>query len=86
MEVHLVTDMLSGVEIAENSKPGIGLDEQLVAQLLSSAMASGLKLTGEGGVLQRPGTPDGTPRPPDRDGVRTPNDGQAGYIETVHPC
>ncbi|MET8763579.1 IS256 family transposase [Lentzea sp. NPDC004782] len=30
-----------------------GLDEQLVAQLLSSAKASGLKLTGEGGVLQQ---------------------------------
>ncbi|NGY64113.1 IS256 family transposase [Lentzea sp. NEAU-D13] len=30
-----------------------GLDEQLVAQLLSSAKASGLKLTGEGGMLQQ---------------------------------
>ncbi|MBB5857212.1 hypothetical protein ACFQ05_30385 [Amycolatopsis umgeniensis] len=30
-----------------------GLDEQLIAQLLSSAKASGLKLTGEGGVLQQ---------------------------------
>ncbi|WP_197288445.1 IS256 family transposase [Nocardia sp. NRRL S-836] len=29
------------------------MDEQLVAQLLSSAKASGLKLTGEGGVLQQ---------------------------------
>ncbi|USX56696.1 IS256 family transposase [Lentzea sp. HUAS12] len=48
--------MMSGVENAENSKPATGLDgfdEQLVAQLLSSAKASGLKLTGEGGVLQQ---------------------------------
>ncbi|EMD23713.1 Mobile element protein [Amycolatopsis azurea DSM 43854] len=49
-------DMMSGVENAEDSKPltGLdGLDEQLVAQLLSRAKASGLKLTGEGGMLQR---------------------------------
>ncbi|WP_408610583.1 IS256 family transposase [Lentzea terrae] len=48
--------MMSGVENAEDSKPvsGLdGLDEQLVAQLLSSAKASGLKLTGEGGMLQQ---------------------------------
>ncbi|WP_442916519.1 IS256 family transposase [Lentzea sp. DG1S-22] len=47
---------MSGVENAEDSKPATGLDgldEQLVAQLLSSAKASGLKLTGEGGVLQQ---------------------------------
>lgn len=47
-----MTDMMSGVENAEDSKPATGLDgldEQLVAQLLSSAKASGLKLTGEGG-------------------------------------
>ncbi|WP_442916536.1 IS256 family transposase [Lentzea sp. DG1S-22] len=51
-----MTDMMSGVENAEDSKPATGLDgldEQLVAQLLSSAKASGLKLTGEGGVLQQ---------------------------------
>jgi transposase-like protein len=56
MEVHLMTDMMSGVENAENSKPSTrldGLDEQLVAQLLSSAKASGLKLAGEGGMLQQ---------------------------------
>jgi putative transposase len=56
MEVHLMTDMMSGVQNAENSKPATvldGLDEQLVAQLLSSAKASGLKLTGEGGMLQQ---------------------------------
>ncbi|WP_425459887.1 IS256 family transposase [Lentzea flaviverrucosa] len=48
--------MMSGVENAEDAKPATdrdGLDEQLVAQLLSSAKASGLKLTGEGGVLQQ---------------------------------
>ncbi|MFD5831704.1 IS256 family transposase [Lentzea sp. NPDC060358] len=48
--------MMSGVENVEDSKPAAGvdgLDEQLVAQLLSSAKASGLKLTGEGGVLQQ---------------------------------
>jgi transposase-like protein len=56
MEVHLMTDVMSGVENTEDSTPATGLDgldEQLVAQLLSSAKASGLKLTGEGGVLQQ---------------------------------
>ncbi len=51
-----MTDMMSGVQNAEDSKPATGLDgldEQLVAQLLSSAKASGLKLTGEGGMLQQ---------------------------------
>jgi putative transposase len=54
MEVHLMTDMMSGVENAENSKPATGLDgldDQLVAQPVSRAQASGLQLTGEGGVL-----------------------------------
>ena len=49
-----MTDMMSGVENAEDSKPETGLDgldEQLVAQLVSRAKASGLQLTGEGGVL-----------------------------------
>nr|WP_198941716.1 hypothetical protein [Amycolatopsis sp. CB00013] len=44
------------MENAEDSKPDMGLDgldEQLIAQLLSTAKASGLKLTGEGGVLQQ---------------------------------
>lgn len=48
-----MTDMMSGVENVENSMPATGLDEQLVAQLLSRARASGLKLTGEGGMLQQ---------------------------------
>jgi putative transposase len=54
MEVHLMTDMMSGVENAEDSKTKTGLDgldEQLVAQLVSRAKAGGLQLTGEGGVL-----------------------------------
>ncbi len=46
-----MTDMMSGVENAENSNPGTGLDEQLVAQLVSRAKAGGPALTGEGGVL-----------------------------------
>ncbi|SFP73131.1 hypothetical protein SAMN05421854_106419 [Amycolatopsis rubida] len=56
MEVHLMTDMLSGVENAEGSKPETGwdgLDGQLVERLVSRARAGGLKLTGEGGVLQQ---------------------------------
>ncbi|MEU3624634.1 hypothetical protein AB0E54_19795 [Amycolatopsis coloradensis] len=42
MEVHLMTDMMSGVENAEDSKPKTGLDgldDQLVEQLLSRARA-----------------------------------------------
>jgi putative transposase len=56
MEVHLMTDMMSGVENAEDPTPEAGwdgLDEQLVEQLVSRAKAGGLKLTGEGGVLQQ---------------------------------
>jgi hypothetical protein len=58
LEVHLMTDMMSGVpntEDAENPKAAAGLDgldEQLVEQLVSRAQAGGLQLTGEGGVLQ----------------------------------
>ncbi|WP_370310855.1 IS256 family transposase [Amycolatopsis sp. WAC 01376] len=47
---------MSGVENAEDSKPETGLDgldDQLVEQLVSRAKAGGLKLTGEGGVLQQ---------------------------------
>jgi putative transposase len=54
MEVHLMTDMMSGVENAEDSMPesGLdGLDEQLVAELMSRVKVGGLALTGEGGVL-----------------------------------
>ena len=51
-----MTEMMSGVENAEDAKPETaleGLDEQLVDQLVSRARAGGLKLTGEGGVLQQ---------------------------------
>jgi len=51
-----MTDMMSGVENAEDSKSETGLDglsDQLVAQLVDRAKAGGLKLTGEGGVLQQ---------------------------------
>ena len=51
-----MTDMMSGVENAEDSKPETGLDgldEQLVAQLVSRAKAGGLQLSGAGGVLQQ---------------------------------
>jgi putative transposase len=56
MEVRLMTEMMSGVENAEESTPesGLdGLDVQLVEQLVDRAKAGGLKLTGEGGVLQQ---------------------------------
>ena len=46
-----MTDMTSGVENAEDSKPETGLDEQLVAQLVSRAKAGGPRLTGEGELL-----------------------------------
>src|SRR3954470_22627558 len=56
MEVHLMTDMMSGVENAEDPKAKTGLDrvaEQLVEQLVSRTKPGGLALTGEGGVLQQ---------------------------------
>ncbi|SEF38161.1 Transposase, Mutator family [Amycolatopsis pretoriensis] len=54
-----MSDMMTGVENAEDLKPKSetrldGLDEQLVAQLMSRAKAIGLALTGEGGVLAQP--------------------------------
>jgi putative transposase len=58
LDVHLMTDMMSGVpntEDAENPKPAAGLDgvdEQLINQLVSRARTGGLQLTGEGGLLQ----------------------------------
>ncbi|MEU4807032.1 IS256 family transposase [Actinosynnema sp. NPDC023587] len=54
-----MTEMMSGVEHADDTTPETrpaaleGLDEQLVDQLVSRARAGGLKLTGEGGVLQQ---------------------------------
>ncbi|MFE0021478.1 IS256 family transposase [Amycolatopsis sp. NPDC059021] len=47
---------MSGVENAEDSKPEAGLDgldDQLVERLVDRAKAGGLRLTGEGGVLQQ---------------------------------
>lgn len=51
-----MTEMMSGVENAEDVKPGAGLDgldEQLVERLVSRAKSGELKLTGAGGVLQQ---------------------------------
>jgi transposase-like protein len=51
-----MTEMMSGVEHAEEPRPGSGLDgldEQLVEQLVGQARAGGLQLTGEGGLLQQ---------------------------------
>jgi putative transposase len=49
-----MTEMMSGVERAEEFEPGLdGLDEQLIDQLVGQARAGGLRLTGEGGVLQQ---------------------------------
>jgi transposase-like protein len=51
-----MSEMMSGVEHAEDSKPesGLdGLDERLIDQLVVQARVGGLKLTGEGGVLQQ---------------------------------
>jgi putative transposase len=59
MEVHLMTEMMSGVEHADDTTPETrpaaleGLDERLIDQLVGQARAGGLKLTGEGGVLQQ---------------------------------
>ncbi|MFK0251224.1 hypothetical protein ACIQUM_41550 [Amycolatopsis azurea] len=47
MEVHLMTDMMSGVETAEDSKPETGLDgldERHVAQLPSRVEAHGAEV------------------------------------------
>jgi putative transposase len=59
LDVHLMTDMMSGVpntEDADETTPAAGLDgldEQLINQLVSRAKAGGLQLAGEGGVLQQ---------------------------------
>ncbi|MFJ6677482.1 IS256 family transposase [Actinosynnema sp. NPDC091369] len=51
--------MMSGVEHADDTTPETrpaaleGLDERLIDQLVGQARAGGLKLTGEGGVLQQ---------------------------------
>ncbi len=51
-----MTEMMSGVEHADEPRAGAGLDgldEQLVEQLVGQARAGGLQLTGEGGLLQQ---------------------------------
>ncbi|MDQ2589286.1 IS256 family transposase [Saccharothrix yanglingensis] len=54
-----MTEMMSGVEHADDTTPEIrpaaleGLDERLIDQLVGQARAGGLKLTGEGGMLQQ---------------------------------
>lgn len=54
-----MTDMMSLVDDTENPQPAAvtldldGLDEQLIGQLLDRAKTGGLRLTGEGGVLQQ---------------------------------
>jgi putative transposase len=59
MEVHLMSEMMSGVDHAEGLRPVSGLDgldgpdERLVEQLVGLARVGGLKLAGEGGVLQQ---------------------------------
>jgi transposase-like protein len=59
MEVAPMTEMMSRVEHAEDLAPtadltGLeGLDEQLINQLVDRARTGGLRLTGEGGVLQQ---------------------------------
>jgi putative transposase len=51
-----MSEMISGVESTDESKPAAeapeGLDDQLVGQVIDQAKASGLQLTGEGGVAQ----------------------------------
>jgi putative transposase len=62
MEVTPVTEMMLCVDDAEDLDPKVGasgldgldgLDEQLIDQLVDRARTSGLRLTGEGGVLRQ---------------------------------
>jgi transposase-like protein len=56
METTPMTEMMSTVNDAQDSNPtnGLdGLDEQLITQLAERAKTGGLRLTGEGGVLQQ---------------------------------
>jgi transposase-like protein len=54
-----MTDMMSSVDDTQDTNPTTpttsldGLDEQLINQLVDRAKAGGLRLTGEGGVLQQ---------------------------------
>lgn len=50
-----MTEMMSGVEHAEDPKPEAGLDgldDQLIDQFVGRDRPGRLRLTGEGGVLQ----------------------------------
>jgi putative transposase len=59
MEVTPMTEIMSRVEHTEDTNPDTklagldGLDEQLISQLVDRAKTGGLRLTGEGGVLQQ---------------------------------
>jgi transposase-like protein len=56
MEVTLMTEMMSRVDETQDpdTTAGLdGLDDQLITQLVDRAKAGGLRLTGEGGVLQQ---------------------------------
>jgi len=52
-----MSDMITSVEVVEEIRPvelsADVLDEQLIGQLVDRARASGLQLTGEGGLLQQ---------------------------------
>jgi transposase-like protein len=51
-----MTEIMSGVEHTEDTRPATdldGVDEQLITQLVDRAKAGGLRLTGEGSVLQQ---------------------------------
>jgi transposase-like protein len=59
MEVTPMTEIMSRVDDTEDTSPAAptavldGLDEQLITQLVDRARTGGLRLTGEGGVLQQ---------------------------------
>jgi putative transposase len=57
MEEHVMSDVTVSVEAVEEVRPAElpadVLDEQLIGQLVDRARASGLQLTGEGGLLQQ---------------------------------
>jgi putative transposase len=57
-EEHLISDVIASAEATEQGRPdelaAALLDEQLIGQLVDRARASGLQLTGEGGLPQQP--------------------------------
>jgi putative transposase len=50
----MTTEMIVGQEAAATA--GVVTDEQLIAMLVDRARGEGLKLTGEGGLLQQLGS------------------------------